>query len=137
MIWWTHIGVKAKIAGVRHGDMLFANVATMFAESFSLESSQTAKDAGAVPFASEFVTLSKQERIELVMQAHYFQSLHEREKDMGSGLNAVRLNLSRTSRNQTGKKHPRSCAKLLDVQPIYVLANVLEQAERSVVTHWV
>ena len=45
--------------------------------------------------------------------------------------------LSRTSRNQTGEKHPRSCAKLLDVQPIYVLANVLEQAERSVATHWV
>ena len=47
------------------------------------------------------------------------------------------LSLSRTSRNRTGKKHPRSCAKLLDVQPIYVLANVLEQAGRNVVTHWV
>ncbi|MGH8864214.1 MAG: alanine racemase, partial [Burkholderiales bacterium] len=36
------------------------------------------------------------------------------------------ISLSRTSRNQIGKKHPRSCAQLLDVQPIYVLANVLE-----------
>lgn len=37
-----------------------------------------ASDTGSAPFASEHVTLSKQEHIELVMQAHYFKSLHER-----------------------------------------------------------
>ena len=50
----------------------------MLADPFPLEPSQTASDAGAVPFASEFVALSRQTQIELVMQAHYFKRLHER-----------------------------------------------------------
>jgi chemotaxis protein histidine kinase CheA len=31
-----------------------------------------------VPFASEWVTLTRQAHIELVMRAHYFESMHER-----------------------------------------------------------
>jgi transposase len=50
----------------------------MRADPFALEASPLASDAGAVPFASEFVTLTRQEHIELVMQAHYFKTLHER-----------------------------------------------------------
>ena len=46
--------------------------------------------------------------------------------------------LSRTSRNQKGKNlTPRSCARFLDVQPIYVLANVLGLTKKKFVTHWV
>lgn len=50
----------------------------MQAESFSLESSSPAREADAVPFASEYVTLTRQAHIELVMQAHFYKSLHER-----------------------------------------------------------
>ena len=50
----------------------------MRAKPFHLESSPTVKDVDAVPFASEFVTLTKHEHIELVRQAHCFKSLHER-----------------------------------------------------------
>ncbi len=50
----------------------------MRAEPFPLEPSPPASDAGAVPFASEFVRLTKQEHIHLLMQANYFKSLHER-----------------------------------------------------------
>jgi len=45
--------------------------------------------------------------------------------------------LSRTSRNQKGNTKPRSCARFLDVQPIYVPANVLGLTKRKFVTHWV
>ena len=45
------------------------------------------------------------------------------------GILVISMSLSRTSRNQTGKDAPRLFAKSLDVQPIYVLANVLGQAE--------
>ncbi len=45
--------------------------------------------------------------------------------------------LSRTSRNQKGNINPRSCARFSDVQPIYVLANVLGLTKRKFVTHWV
>lgn len=50
----------------------------MSAKSFVLESSPAQGDADSVPFASEFVTLSKQEYIELLMQANYFKSMHQR-----------------------------------------------------------
>jgi transposase len=50
----------------------------MRADPFALEASPLASDAGAVPFASEFVTLSRQAHIELVMQVHFFQAMHER-----------------------------------------------------------
>ena len=49
----------------------------------------------------------------------------------------VMPNLSRTSRNQKGNTKPRSCARFLDVQPIYVPANVLGVTKRKFVTHWV
>ena len=48
-----------------------------------------------------------------------------------------RFSLSRTSRNQKGNINPRSCARFSDVQPIYVLANVLGLTKRKFVTHWV
>jgi len=47
------------------------------------------------------------------------------------------IHLSRTSRNQKGNTKPRSCARFLDVQPIYVPANVLGLTKRKFVTHWV
>lgn len=50
----------------------------MCADPFALESSSPASDAQSVPFASEWVTLTRQAHIELVMRAHYFQSMHER-----------------------------------------------------------
>ena len=50
----------------------------MRAKPFPLESSRPVSGSDTVPFASEFVTLTRQEHIELVMQAHYFRSLHER-----------------------------------------------------------
>ena len=50
----------------------------MRADPFPLEPIPPASDAGAVPFASEFVTLSRQAHIELVMQVHYFKTMHER-----------------------------------------------------------
>lgn len=51
----------------------------MSASTFTvMEAIAPASNAGSAPFASEHVTLSKQEHIELVMQAHYFKSQHER-----------------------------------------------------------
>ena len=50
----------------------------MRADPFALETSPLASDAGAVPFVSEFATLSRQAHIELVMQTHYFKAMHER-----------------------------------------------------------
>ena len=51
----------------------------MSASTFTVvEAIAPESDTGSAPFASEHVTLSKQEHIELVMQAHYFKSLHER-----------------------------------------------------------
>jgi len=50
----------------------------MRADPFPLESSSPVSDAGSVPFASESVTLRRQEHIELVMQANYFKAMHER-----------------------------------------------------------
>jgi len=50
----------------------------MRAEAVCVESSLPARDAHSVPFASEWVTLSKQAHIDLVHQAHYFRALHER-----------------------------------------------------------
>ncbi len=47
----------------------------MSAQTFSLETPPT---GGAVPFANEFVTLTKQEHIELVMQVNYSKSMHQR-----------------------------------------------------------
>ena len=43
--------------------------------------------------------------------------------------------LSQTSRNQTNRDAPRLFAKFQGVQPIYVLANVLGQAEYVVLSH--
>jgi len=50
----------------------------MCAEPFPVESGLPASEAGRVPFASEWVTLTRRAHIELVMQAHFFQSMHER-----------------------------------------------------------
>ena len=50
----------------------------MGAEPFPSESSSPASDAQSVPFASEWVTLTKQAHIELVMQVHFFKAMHER-----------------------------------------------------------
>ena len=50
----------------------------MGAQPFALESSSPASDAQSVPFASEWVTLTQQAHIELVMQIHFFQAMHER-----------------------------------------------------------
>lgn len=51
----------------------------MSASTFTMmEAIPPESDTGSAPFASVHVTLSKQEHIELVMQAHYFKSLHER-----------------------------------------------------------
>ncbi len=50
--------------------MVFISVTTMHEQASMLEPNQTARDVGGAPFASELVTLSKQEHIELVMQTH-------------------------------------------------------------------
>jgi len=50
----------------------------MGAQPFALESSSPASDAQSVPFPSEWVTLTQQAHIELVMQIHFFQAMHER-----------------------------------------------------------
>ncbi len=50
----------------------------MRAEPFPVKSSSPASDAQSVPFASEWVTLTRQAHIELVMQVHFFQAMHER-----------------------------------------------------------
>lgn len=50
----------------------------MRADPFALEPIPPASDAGTVPFASEWVTQTRQAHIELVMQVHFFQAMHER-----------------------------------------------------------
>lgn len=50
----------------------------MRSEPFALESSSPASDGQSVPFASEWVTLTRQAHIELVMHLHYFKTMHER-----------------------------------------------------------
>ena len=50
----------------------------MHADVGCLESSSPARDAHSAPFASQWVTLSRQAHIDLVHQAHYFRALHER-----------------------------------------------------------
>ena len=50
----------------------------MRAERFPVASSPPATEAGVVAFASEYVTLTRQAHIELVMQAHFYKSMHER-----------------------------------------------------------
>jgi hypothetical protein len=60
-------------------------------------------------------------------------------------LGATRLNaqaltpcpLSRTSRNQTGKRYHRPCAEITDVLPIYVPAHVPGSSGRNVANRWV
>ena len=47
----------------------------MSAQTFTAD---TPPSGSVVPYASEFVTITKQEYIELVMQARYFKSLHQR-----------------------------------------------------------
>ena len=50
----------------------------MHADAVPPESASPASDAHSAPFASEWVTLSRLEHIELVSRAHRYRSLHER-----------------------------------------------------------
>ena len=65
------------------------------------------------------------------------RGMSEMAKQSGLSREALYKALSRTSRNQKGNTKPRSCARFLDVQPIYVPANVLGLTKRKFVTHWV
>ena len=58
--------------------LFFAIVLPMRADAVCVESSSPARDVHSAPFASEWMTLSKQAHIDLVQQAHYFRALHER-----------------------------------------------------------
>ena len=62
----------------------------MSAQTFPVE---TPPSGGAVPFANEFVTLTKQEHIELVMQVQYFKSMHQRAIDRANWREARLLRL--------------------------------------------
>ena len=50
----------------------------MSANSCLLDVSPAASDAQAVPFAAVYVTLTKQEYIQLISDANRYKSLHER-----------------------------------------------------------
>jgi len=50
----------------------------MRTDAICLESSLPTRGAHSVPFASEWVTLSRQAHVDLVHQRHYFRALHKR-----------------------------------------------------------
>src|SRR5262249_59693020 len=50
----------------------------MSAAACEADASASVEDAKRTPFSQEWVTLSKQQHIELVMQARSWKSLHER-----------------------------------------------------------
>jgi len=57
---------------------VFATVSAMPADAVPPQSASPGSDAHSAPFASEWVTLSRLEHIELVSQARRYRFLHER-----------------------------------------------------------
>lgn len=88
----------------------------MSAKSFVLKSSPTQGDANSVPFACEFVTLSRQEHIELLMQAHYFKSMHQRAVARADWRETRLLRVLRQMKEQSAQREAALRAELAGAQ---------------------
>ena len=74
----------------------------MSATACEADASASVADAGRTPFSRESVTLSKQQHIELVMQARSWKSLHERAVQRNQWLRGVlRLQHERAQRRES------------------------------------
>jgi transposase len=88
----------------------------MSAKSFVSETSPVVGEADSVPFASEFVTLSKQEHIQLLMNAHYFKSMHQRALERADWREARLLRLLRQLKEQNAQREDALRAELAAAQ---------------------
>ena len=85
----------------------------MSASTFTvMEAIAPASKTESAPFASEFVTLTKQEHIELVMQAHYFKSMHQRALERAAWREDRLLRLLRQMKEQGAQREAALRAEL-------------------------
>lgn len=88
----------------------------MSAEIFPLDEAPAESATQAVPFASEVITLTKQEHVELVMQAHYFKSMHQRALERAAWRQARLLRLLRQMKEQSAQREAALRAELEQAQ---------------------
>ena len=95
----------------------------MSTETFPWDGTRAESGTQAVPFANEFITLTKQEHIELVMQAHYFKSMHQRALQRSRWRENRLLRLLRQMKEQSAQREAalrseleQANAKIKDLQ---------------------
>ena len=88
----------------------------MSTETFPLDGAPAESCAQAVPFASELITLTKQEHIDLVMQAHYYKSMHQRARERAAWRQARLLRLLRQMKEQNAQREAALRAELEQAQ---------------------
>ena len=88
----------------------------MSTETFRLDGAPAEIGTQAVPFASELITLTKQEHIDLVMQAHYYKSMHQRALERAAWRQARLLRLLRQLKEQNAQREAALRAELEQAQ---------------------
>ena len=84
----------------------------MSTEAFPLDEAPAENGTQAVPFARELITLTKQEHIDLVMQAHYYKSMHQRALERADWRQARLLRLLRQMKEQNAQREAALRAEL-------------------------
>ena len=88
----------------------------MSAETFPSDEAPAESAAQAVPFASEFITMSKQEHMDLVMQAHFYKSMHRLAQERAAERHARLLRLLRQMKEQSAQREAALRAELEQAQ---------------------
>lgn len=84
----------------------------MTAAPHPFDTSPAPSDAQAVPFATSYVTLTKQEHIELVMQANGWKSLHQRAVERAQWRDQRYRRVLRQLKEQAAQREAKLCAEL-------------------------
>ena len=88
----------------------------MNSETLPLDEAPAENGTQAVPFASELITLTKQAHMDLVMQAHYYKSMHQRALARAAWRQARLLRLLRQMKEQSAQREAALRAELEQAQ---------------------